>query len=71
MARGHRGTWSKHRLEQGLRFRGRGMSEVKGQGSPDSWDSVVPGHKKARRSHLPCRRDPGRAGGGGWGGSGR
>lgn len=32
--------------------------------SPDSWDSGAPGRKKAHRSRPPCRRDPGRAGGG-------
>lgn len=38
---------------------------VRGQFSPDSWDSGAPGRKKAHRSHPPCRRDPGKAGGGG------
>lgn len=45
----------------------RAGQKVRGQGSPGSWNNVVPGHKKARRSHLLCRRDPGRAGG--WAGS--
>lgn len=39
-------------------------SEFRGQVSPDSWDSGAPGCKKAHRSRPPCRRDPGKAGGG-------
>lgn len=35
-----------------------------GHFSPDSWGSGAPGRKKAHRSHPPCRRDPGKAGGG-------
>lgn len=57
LGQGQRGTVSQC---MGLRWR----SEVRGHVSPDSWDSGAPGRKRVHRSRPPCRRDPGKAGGG-------